>query len=87
MTLQALLDDIKAQDWSDQDKQTAALLIADLHVLTLQQLQGVDITSELVHVRAQALNLAAENQQRVLLAFEAWTANLVAGLIASVLAS
>ena len=87
MTLQALLDDIKAQDWSDQDKQTAALLIADLHVLTLQQLQGVDITSELVHVRAQALNLAAENQQRVLLAFEAWTANMVAGLIASVLAS
>lgn len=68
-----------------EDKEMAAAIAGDLAVLGARAAAGEDVSGELAHVKAQALNLAAEHQSRISSMVLGYVNRVVSGVVLGVL--
>lgn len=83
------LDDLMAwveEDFTGDDLVDAKRVAKDLAFLLAAKAGGKDIESELVHVKAQAMNLSAAAAEKVRQTFLEWSAEVAKTLVVAALA-
>jgi hypothetical protein len=79
--LEDLVERVKTLVTSEEDKALAVALATDLAGLMAKQLAGEDVTAELRHTRAQALNLSAAMAADINAEVSNWISSLLSATI------
>lgn len=83
--VESLLARLKAANLSPADDVIAAKLTGTMATLIASQLVGVNIDSELLHVKAQAANLSSAAAQQIKEEFSDWITDLAFNVITKVI--